>query len=369
MTGTSTALTLTTPTITTSGGTSSTDNSSFYGLNAAVLNYNGGTLTLSGGTVSTTGQGGNDIFAYGTGTVSVSSTTATATGANGHALYAAGGGTLIATNVTASTTGSAGSVIATDRGGGTITVTGGSFKATGQRSAGIYSTGTVTASGASFTTTNAEVMVVEGSNSIALTSSTLVASSSTTEHRGVFLYQSMSGDATNSTCGSGACFTMTDGSLTYTDTTSSSSTATSNCSAFAVANQVGIITLTDVTVSNSCPTLLLSALNSNWNYSGGTSTFKAYGTTLTGNVVVDSVSTAALYLYASSSASSKLTGQINAANTGKTVSLVLDSTSKWIVTGTSYLTSLTDADSSYSNITCQTSGCKVYVGSTAISIQ
>jgi hypothetical protein len=35
-----------------------------------------------------------------------------------------------------------------------------------------------------------------------------------------------------------------------------------------------------------------------------------------------------------------LTGAINSANTGKTVSLVLDSASKWAVTGTSYLTTL-----------------------------
>jgi len=89
---------------------------------------------------------------------------------------------------------------------------------------------------------------------------------------------------------------------------------------------------------------------------------------LTGNVIVDSVSTADIYLYASTSAASKLTGVINTANTGNTVALTLDATSKWVVTGTSYLTSLTDADTTYSNITCQTAGCSVYVG-TAISIK
>ncbi|MDQ5987604.1 MAG: hypothetical protein CSYNP_03349 [Syntrophus sp. SKADARSKE-3] len=369
VTGTSTALTLTNPTITTSGNTSSTDNSSFYGLDAAVLNYNGGSLTITGGTVTTSGQGANNVFSYGTGTVTINNATVTATGANGHGLYAAGGGTLYANHVTASSTGSSASIVATDKGGGTITIVGGSYSASGQRSAGIYSTGTVTASGgATFSATNAEAIVIEGSNTITLTDSILTAVSSTSEHRGIFLYQSMSGDANNSTCGTGACFTMTGGSFTYTDTTNSSSSATSNCAAFVVANQVAHFVLTDVTISNSCPTLLLSALNSNWNYNGGTTTFKAYGETMAGNVIVDSVSSADIYLYSSSKKASTLTGTINSANTGKTVALNLDSSSKWVVTGTSYLTSLTNANSNNSNITCQTSGCKVYVGGTAITI-
>lgn len=368
VTGTSTSVTLTDPTISTTGNTSSTDNSSFYGLNAAVLVYNGGNLTIAGGTITTTGQGANGAFAYGTGTLTISDATVTATGANGHGLYAAGGGTMVVENVTASSTGSAGSIVATDRGGGAITITGGSYTATGQRSAGIYSTGAVTATAASFAASNAEVMVIEGSNTITLTDCTLSAVSGTSEHRGIFLYQSMSGDADNSTCGTGACFTMTGGSFTYSDTTQSSSDATANCAAFAVANQVAHIVLTDVTISNSCPTLLLSALNTNWNYNGGTATFTAYGETLTGNVIVDSVSAADIYLYAGSQGASALTGAINSANTGKTVALTLDSTSKWVVTGTSYLTALTDEDGTYSNITCQTSGCKVYVNGTEIAV-
>jgi len=45
----------------------------------------------------------------------------------------------------------------------------------------------------------------------------------------------------------------------------------------------------------------------------------------------------------------------------------LDAASTWTVTGVSYLTTLTDADGTYSNITCQSpsSNC-VYVNETAI---
>ena len=51
-----------------------------------------------------------------------------------------------------------------------------------------------------------------------------------------------------------------------------------------------------------------------------------------------------------------------------TVSMTLDASSTWVVTGTSYLTSLTNANSTNSNITCQTSGRKVYLNGTAWSL-
>jgi hypothetical protein len=55
-------LTLNNCTITTTGNTSSQDNSSFYGLNAGVLAA-AGTITMSGGSVTTSGTGANGAFA------------------------------------------------------------------------------------------------------------------------------------------------------------------------------------------------------------------------------------------------------------------------------------------------------------------
>jgi len=213
--------------------------------------------------------------------------------------------------------------------------------------------------------------------------STLNSASSGT-HRGIFLYQSMSGDATNNSCGTtGDCLEMTNGTFNYTDTTSGNTDPASNCTAFEVYNQTSLVTLTDVTINNSCGTLLLAGYNDQWTNSNawGYATFKAYGTTLNGNIIVgdtclssacgtrDTSSTAAIYLYEDTAdVGSTLTGAINSADTGKTVSLTMDKASKWVVTGTSYLTALTDADSTYGNITCQTTGCKVYVNGTAIAI-
>ncbi|MGD8913433.1 MAG: hypothetical protein PVJ68_11935, partial [Candidatus Thiodiazotropha sp.] len=71
----------------------------------------------------------------------------------------------------------------------------------------------------------------------------------------------------------------------------------------------------------------------------------------------------------SDNGASTLIGAINADNTGSSVTLTLDADSEWVVTGTSYLTSLTNSDSTNSNITCETSGCLVYVNETEIDIE
>jgi hypothetical protein len=369
VTGSSSEHILNNPVISTTGDSSSDEESSFYGLNAAVLNYDGGDLTINGGTIETTGSGANAVFAYGTGTTTVNDTSIVATDDFAHGLFAAGGGTMIVNNVNATTSGTSSSVVGTDRGSGTIEINGGSYTASGMRSAGIYSTGIITATDATFTATNAEAVVVEGSNIVTLNDVTLNATSGLTEHRGIFLYQSMSGDADNSECGTGACFTMTGGTYNYTDTSNSSTNAPENCAAFAIANQTAHIELNDVEVNNSCPTLLLSALNTNWNFKGGIASLIANGVSLTGDVIVDNVSTADISLKSSNSAPSSLTGAINSDNTGSSVTVTLDAESQWVVTDNSYLTSLTNEDSTNSNIACKTSGCKVFIDGVEIDIQ
>jgi hypothetical protein len=369
VTGSSAKLTLNDPDINTSGDSSSQGNSSFYGLNAAVLNYDGGKLTIDSGTIETTGTGANAVYAYGTGTVNISDTKIVTSNDGGHGLFAAGGGTMTIKDVNATTSGAHSSVVGTDRGHGTIKVKGGSYTASGERSAGIFSTGTISASNATFSASNAEVVVIDGGNVVALKNVTLNAKSSLSEHRGVFLFQSMPGDPEDSKCGVGACFTMTGGTFNYTDSSNSSSEATENCAAFAVANQTAYIELNDVEMNNSCPTLLLSAQNSNWDYKGGTVTLKATGETLTGDIIVDDVSSADITLESSGSNAAKLIGAINTDNTASSVTLTLDDDSQWVVTGTSYLTSLTNEDSNNSNITCKTSRCKVYVDGVEIDIK
>ena len=326
-------LTLIDATVTTSGDTSSDENSSFYGLNAAVLATGGSTITMQRGTISTTGTGGNGAFASGTGSsVDLSDASITATGDGGHGIMATQGGSVTLDNVSMDTAGAHSAPLATDRGGGTVVATGGTYVSRGADSPGIYSTGAITVTGGTFTSTGSESAVIEGANSITLTDSTLT--SSTADKWGVIVYQSMSGDAE----GTQGTFAMTGGSLSNTASTGP---------LFYVTNSTGIIRLTDVDVSVASG-ILVDAATGDWGTSGsngGTVLLTADDEALTGDLVADDVSSIAATLQNGTT----LTGAID------TAALTLDATSSWIVTANSALTSLTDpsgvSGASISNIT------------------
>ena len=131
-----------------------------------------GTITMSGGSITTAATGANGIVAYG-GTVNVSNVTITTTSSLSRGIHATGGGSITASNLTISTSSSNCSVIALDRGGGTVTVTGGSYKTTGSDSAVMYSTGTLSVSGITGSSGSGEIGVVEGSNSISIADSAI----------------------------------------------------------------------------------------------------------------------------------------------------------------------------------------------------
>jgi hypothetical protein len=88
--------------------------------------------------------------------------------------------------------------------------------------------------------------------------------------------------------------------------------------------------------------VLVDAAAGQWGTSGsngGQVTLNATDQALSGSVDVDGISTVALDL----SDGSTLSGAINAAASAKSVSLSLDGSSRWTVTGTSYLTVLSDS--------------------------
>jgi hypothetical protein len=340
------SLTLSNCRIWSSGKSSSNDNSSFYGLNAGVLAYNGN-ITLTNDSIRTTGAGANGVFAYGSGSVTMSGDTVICTGEYAHGIMCSGGGTINATNVYSTSAGGSSSVIATDRGGGTINVTGGTYIASGSNSAAIYSTGTITCNGSTLTANGAESLVIEGANNITLTNCT---TKSTKNKWGTLIYQSMSGDA------SGAIGTLTinSGSLTYTGT---------NGGLFYNTNDTAKIYLNGVTINNSCDTLVRSILGS-WGGSSATSGGNTYlicsGQTISGLVYADANSDVVLEL----KNSSVYSGRVNTDNKAKKAIVTLDSSSSWSLTGNTYLTSFTNANTSNSNIT--TNGYKLYVNGTQL---
>lgn len=316
-------LNLTNSTASSSGNSSSNDNSSFYGLNAVILAYaaNGSAvINSSGNVISSTGTGANGIFAYGNAVISSTGDKLTHTGGGAHAIMCSGGGTITVSNDTAVTSGGSSSNIATDRGGGTITVDGGKYTSNGTNSAAIYSTGVITCTNATLISTGAEALVIEGSNYITLNNCKINA-----EYNkwGAMLYQSMSGDAS----GVDGYLTINGGTFKYSGTIGGM---------FYNTNSTAYILLDGVILDNNCDTLVRT-IKGSWGgssaSSGGITHFDASNQIISGLFHVDANSK----VYISLKNSTSFTGAINKSNTGSLVTLTMDISSTWSLTGNSYI--------------------------------
>ena len=327
------------------GATSNTEDGDFYGMNAALLATDGATVTIKNATVHSAAQNGNGVFSYGSGTtVNISDSAITTTADNSGSIQTTGVGTTNAANLTVTTSGNSSAAIRSDR-GGTVKVNGGSYTSNGYNSPAVYSTAAITVQNARLTANNSEALVIEGKNSITLTdctvfgnmSSTKGSSSSENVHT-VMIYQSMSGDADVGT----SEFSMTGGSLTG-----------KNGDLFYITNTHCILTLSGVTLKNEDASGYLLRVAGN-SASHGCGTAGSNGAqvemtcdaqTLTGNILVDTISTLDLTLQNGSS----FTGTINITSNAEGSAAVSDnavvtiaSGCTWTLTGDCTITSLTN---------------------------
>ena len=280
------------------GATSNTENGDFYGVNAALLATGGATLTLKNATVTSSAQNGNGVFSYGSGTtVNISDSTITTTADNSRGIQTTGGGTTNAENLTVTTGGNSSAAIRSDRGGGTVNVSGGSYVSNGYNSPAVYSTAQISVKNATLTANNSESLVIEGENSIALENCTVSGNmsddkgtSSDENVHNVMIYQSMSGDAKVGT----SVFSMSGGSLTA-----------KNGDQFYITNTRCELTLCGVRLTSEDVdgVLLLRVAGNSASHGWGTAgqngaqvTFIADGQTLSGDIVVDSISTLTMTL-------------------------------------------------------------------------
>lgn len=172
---------------------------------------------------------------------------------------------------------------------------------------------------------------------------------------GIMIYQSMSGDASEGT-----------GTLNCTDSTLSvleSSSYYKTAPMFFITNTDAVINLQNTKLVYGSNILLSAKGTNQWGKSGqngGNVTLNATNQELNGNIELDNISKLVMNLTKSS-----YEGTINANNSAKSIDLKLDDTSNIKLTGDSYVTSLEDADTSYSNI--DFNGYKLYVNGTAIN--
>ena len=367
---TSEAVTVNDPTVTKTGDSDGGDSCNFYGLNAAVLVKDGTTATITGGTVTSDADGANGVFCYGGNgghngaegdgtTLIIRDTAVTTTGDGSGGVMTTGGGVTYAYDLDVTTSGRSSAPIRTDRGGGTVEVDGGTYTSNGLGSPAIYSTADITVSNATLTSNLSEGVCIEGLNSITLnncdmTANNTACNSNATFHDTIMIYQSMSGDADSGT----SHFTMNGGSLT-----------SKSGHVFHVTNTNAVITLNGVEITNEdADDILLSVCADGWHGGSNAAALKAVGQKLTGAVKVGSDSILAMELTDGSSFEGCIDGSIVNAK-GETVStevgavsVTLDSTSTWTLTGDSYVTEFHgDASNVISN------GYTLYVGGTPLA--
>ncbi len=277
-------------TITKSGDGSQGDNSSFYGNNSSIYagaasssNYqsttaaSGAKIVIKNVTVNGTAQGANAVIATNGATVEIDGITIVNSNSVSRGLHATYGGIITASNVDITTKEATSSTIATDRGGGTVTVNGGTATANGSKSAVIYSTGTMAATDLVGTSDKGEIAVIEGDNSITMTNCTMTSGSS---ERGLLMMQSGSGDAS----GVNPVMTITGTSLTMTD---------SSAPLLEVATCVtATCTLDNCTVTVPSGVLMYVMADSQWSTSGAVGNLILANGTYTGTVKYDSGYTA-----------------------------------------------------------------------------
>lgn len=325
-------------TISKSGDSSNTGNSEFYGLNAAVLVQKGSEATIKDTTIETNATGANAIFSTGENAIiNISNTKITTTEDSSRGLDATYGGTINANIVTITTSGQHCAAVATDRGEGTVTVKNSTLNTNGKGSPCVYSTGTISVSDSKGTATDSSCAVIEGKNSITLNNTKLTSYGvgrvdDGIDNCGVMIYQSMSGDASEGT----GTFSATDSTLTI----SKKSKVYETSPMFFITNTDAVINLENKKLNYGSNQLVtVSGNDGEWGSqgsNGGNLTFNATNQILNGNISVDNISTASFILK-----SSTLTSTINSENNAKEVNLSLDSSSKWVVTGDSYVTTLT----------------------------
>ncbi len=343
-----------------SGDSAGGDNTSFYGTNSGIIAKDGANLTLKNMTINTNATGANGVFSYGgsattnntnsDGTqVTISDSKITTTKDNSGGIMTTGGGTMIAKNLTINTKGVSSAAIRSDRGGGIVSVDSGTYQTTGAGSPTIYSTADITVKNASLIATASEGVVIEGKNKITLENVTLTDTNNklngqSTTYKNIFLYQSMSGDASTGV----SEFSATDSTIT-----------TNKGDTFYITNTSSRITLNNNKfINNDSTGNFLRAQKDSWGNNGsngGIVELLMENQEANGNIVIDSISTLDMTM----NTNSYYEGAINGENTAKEINLTLDKTSKIKLTGDSYITTLDNADSSNSNI--DFNGYKLYV--------
>ncbi|MDO4912999.1 MAG: adhesin [Bifidobacteriaceae bacterium] len=372
-------LTLKNTTLEKTGDSNNSDNNNFYGTNSALLAVGKkSTATVADSTINTASSGSNGIFSTDSANVYASNTTISTTSDNSRGLDATYNGTIVANKMTISTKGEHSASLATDRGGGNVSVTNSSLQTEGSGSPLIYSTGNIQVSNVTGTATASQIAALEGYNTILINNSNLTSTNTSKTAsdpvaNGIIIYQSTSGDA-ETTTGETATVKIKDSTL---------KSAITSGSMFYLTNTTANVVLQNTTLDydSSKAALLTTEGNdsNNWGSqgsNGATVTFTGRNQTLNGKISVDTISTVTLNLSDNSTWTGY--GTITENSSGSTsqspLTINIDGTSTWVVTKDTTVSNLNVAnggkivDSNGKTVTIKANGKTVVKGDSNITV-
>ena len=322
----------------TSSDSTGGDNSSFYGVGAAVLTTDG-TTYLKNADITTNAAGGAGVFAYGDGTVYIADSDISTEKDTSGGIHAAGGGTLYAWDLNVETQGESSAAIRSDRGGGTMVVDGGTYTSNGTGSPAVYCTADIAVNNATLTANGSEAICMEGLNTIHLFDCDITGDMQDLSQNDttwtIIVYQSMSGDSEvgNSTMQIvGGSLTSKNGGLIYTTNTEANI----------------LLSDVDITYSDDSEFFLMCTGNTNergWGTAGANGsdcTFTADDRDMEGVVIWDSISDLDFYMTNGSTLTGYFVDDETYARNGGDgyCSVYISDDSTWTVTGDSEITNL-----------------------------
>jgi hypothetical protein len=375
-------MTVTGSTLTKTGDGSSDDNDNFYGTNAISLTAGSKSKSIiSGSELTATSSGSNGIFATDSGTAYANDTTITTSADNSRGLDATYGGTIIANAITASTKGDHSATVATDRGGGSVSLSNSKLSTAGSGSPLLYSTGDVQVNQVTGTASNSQIAGMEGYNTILINNSTLKSTNTSKTasdpiSNGIIIYQSTSGDAESSTS-EHATFQAKDSTL---------SSAITSGSMFYFTNTTADVVLSNTTLDfDSAKASLINASGNDSNSwgeagsNGATVNFTGRNQTLEGTVTADTISTVNMYLldgttWTGKANITKNTSASSDSTSDAPITVNIDGSSTWTVTADTTISALNVAkggkvvDSDGKTVTIVANGKTVATGDSDITV-
>ncbi|MGI6755334.1 MAG: hypothetical protein ACOX4F_04920 [Atopobiaceae bacterium] len=332
-----------------SGDDTDGDACNFYGVNSILLAVGeGSTAYLDQSSLSASSEGSNGIFATDGATVYAHDITIATEAGNSRGLDATYGGTIVASDADIQTQGDHSAGVATDRGGGNISLTDAEIQTAGSGSPILYSTGDIEVNNITGTSSGSQIAGMEGTNTILINNSDLTSTitnktASDPVANGVIIYQSTSGDAEAST-GDAATFQAANSSLTSSIASGSMFYLTNTTANMVLAN-------TDINFDSTSANLITAAGNdaNSWGtagQNGATVNVSLIGEDVSGNIEADTISQVVAYLTDNTTwTGATVISQNDAGQTvDNPISMNVDGTSTWVVTEDCTLSNLTLAE-------------------------